>query len=88
MLVQALKYPLATNKNIGGFMLYILDTNQQTTRKLTQDLKSFGLNPHEWNLLREKSQEYRIESKQDQNFVFKGKASRKGKWDQLVLISI
>lgn len=69
-------------------MLYILDTNQQTTRKLSQDLKSFGLNPHEWNLLREKSQEYRIESKQDQNFVFKGKASRKGKWDQLVLISI
>lgn len=69
-------------------MLYILDSNQQTTKKLSQDLKSFGLNPIEWTLLKEKSQEYRIESKQDRDFVFKGRASRKGKWDQLVLLSI
>jgi hypothetical protein len=69
-------------------MLYILDSNQQTTKKLSLDLKSFGLNPQEWTLLREKSQDYRIESKQDQNFVFKGRASRAGKWNRLVLVSI
>jgi hypothetical protein len=68
-------------------MLYNLDFNLQTA-KLAKDLRSFGLNPQDWKLLREKSLEYRIESKKDQNFVFKGKVSRKGKWAQLVLVSI
>lgn len=59
--------------------------------KLNQDLKSFGLNPSEWNVLREKSSTYRIESKQDRQFVFKGKVKGKGpslKWQQLELISL
>jgi hypothetical protein len=68
-------------------MLHVLDINQQTDI-LSQDLKSYGLNPQDWKLLRERSQEDRIESKQDQNFVFKGKATAKGKWHQLVLVSI
>jgi hypothetical protein len=68
-------------------MFQILDSNQQTNQ-LSQDLKSFGLNPQDWSLLREKSEEYKIQSKQDQNFVFKGRASNKGRWNQLVLVSI
>lgn len=68
-------------------MLYTFDFNKQTA-KLAQDLRTFGLNPQDWRLLRERTQEYRIESKGDQNFVFKGKVSKKGKWSQLVLISI
>ncbi len=68
-------------------MLYVLDSNAHKNQ-LTEDLKSFGLNPQDWKLLRERSTEYRIESKEDRSFAFKGKASRKGKWSQLVLIGI
>jgi hypothetical protein len=68
-------------------MLYILDQNQQTA-DLSKELITFGLNPQDWNLVRERTSEYRIESKEDQDFIFKGKVSTKGKWEQLELMSI
>ncbi|MEZ0392793.1 MAG: hypothetical protein ACAH59_11305 [Pseudobdellovibrionaceae bacterium] len=58
---------------------------------LNQDLKAFGLNPSDWNVLREKSSIYRIESKEDRRFIFKGKAQRRGsalRWERLELVSI
>lgn len=64
-------------------------TNTQI--KLNRDLRAFGLNPSEWNILRERAPFYRVESRSDRNFVFKGKAKKKGstaKWEQLELISL
>jgi hypothetical protein len=68
-------------------MLYILDQNKQTA-DLSKELITFGLNPKDWTIIRERSTEYRIESKDDQNFIFKGKVSEKGQWEQLELMSI
>jgi hypothetical protein len=68
----------------------VLYTFDQKT-KLNQELKSFGLNPSEWNVLKEKSQIYRVQSKADRNFFFQGKVQKKGlnlKWKQLELVSI
>ncbi len=68
-------------------MLYILDQNKQN-ETLSKELISFGLNPKDWTLVRERSSEYRIQSKDDHDFIFKGKVSKKGKWEQLELVSI
>jgi len=68
-------------------MLFTLD--QRT--KLNQELKAFGLNPSEWNVLKERSQIYRVESKSDRSFAFKGQVQKKGptlKWKQLELVSL
>ena len=68
-------------------MLFILDSQIQ----LQSDLKNFGLNPTDWKILKDKSRDYKIQSKQDRNFVFKGRAQKKGariKWQQIELISI
>lgn len=58
---------------------------------LQSDLKSFGLNPIDWKILKEKSQVYRVQSKTDQTFAFIGDVGRKGrhmKWRKLALLSL
>lgn len=68
-------------------MLFNLDQNTY----LQRDLRSFGLNPNDWKVLKEKSQIYRVESKTDRNFIFKGSVKHKGsslKWDKLELAGI
>jgi hypothetical protein len=85
-----LKYPFAQQNNYGGAMLFIFDRNQDITQ-LHADLRNFGLNPNEWNLLRERSQTYKVQSKLDQSFIFLGKAAKKGKkfqWKKLELVSL
>lgn len=85
-----MKYPLAQQPDLGGLMLFLFDRNQDITQ-LHADLRNFGLNPNEWNLLRERSQTYKVQSKLDQTFIFLGKAAKKGKklqWKKLELISL
>lgn len=58
---------------------------------LRQDLNQFGLDPQEWNLIRESQKVYRIESLIDKNFAFTGRVYRKGtkvSWDQVTLLEI
>lgn len=58
---------------------------------LQQELKSFGLNPSDWKILKEQAQTYRVQSKEDRSFIFKGKVKKQGsllKWDKLELISL
>lgn len=75
---------------MGAKMLFILDQQKQISQ-LSQDLKSFGLNPSEWSVLKENSRRYLIRSKEDENFIFMGKAGRQGKqlkWKKLELASL
>lgn len=56
-------------------------------QELKQDLKSFGLNPEDWKLYPESSGFFRIESDDDQDFVFLGLSQNK-KWERIEVISL
>jgi hypothetical protein len=86
----SLNYCLSSQTHDGGFMLFTLDSKNQIN-DLNLDLRTFGLNPADWMVLKERSQTYRVKSKKDQNFIFQGKAQKKGKklsWELLELVSI
>lgn len=71
-------------------MLFVLNSNIQISQ-LHSDLKHYGLNPSDWRILKESSQVYKVQSRSDQNFVFVGRARRKGrqlKWKNLTLVSL
>ena len=71
-------------------MLFVSDQAFQT-RNLSHDLRNFGLNPQDWKILKERSATYKIQSKRDQDFVFAGRAKRKGArlaWEKIELISV
>lgn len=70
-------------------MLYLFSSHYHLT-DLKLGLKDFGLNPTEWVVLQEEPQTYKVRSKTDKNFMFQGKACRRGKklkWEKLELIS-
>jgi hypothetical protein len=58
---------------------------------LKNELKSYGLNPAEWNLRKLNKQRFKIVHIDDDNFYFVGKTKPKGptqQWATVQLISI
>ena len=71
--------------------MLVIGTHHGDLKSLERGLKKFGLNPQDWKIVREKSNFYRIQAIEDQNFIFKGRVTRKGRdltWKKLELASI
>ncbi len=65
--------------------------NERITTALLKDLNDFGLNPSDWRLIPQSTNQYRIESIHDDHFLFVGRVFRKGtkvSWDQISLVEI
>jgi hypothetical protein len=60
-------------------------------QELTKQLSTYGLNPAEWTLRPESLDLFKIQSKEDKNFFFVGKAEKKDAkihWISIELLSI
>lgn len=72
-------------------MRYLKKNKVNEMIELSQDLVSFGLNPRDWKLVRETEKTYRIESDEDEEFVFRGSAMKKkskSRWEQIEIVSL
>lgn len=63
-------------------MLAVLDLQE-----LKQDLKSFGLNPQDWRITPKDDGYFKIESDDDEDFVFLGLSQNK-KWERIEVLSL
>lgn len=57
--------------------------------ELQQDLKHFGLNPEDWQVVGETKKTYRILNETDPQFSFKGiKVTNKNSWEKIEFFSL
>lgn len=54
-------------------LMFHLKGDIMKIQELTKQLKTYGLNPQEWAIRREKANSYKIISRQDQELCFRGK---------------
>jgi hypothetical protein len=60
-------------------------------QELSKDLVSFGLNPRDWRLIKENEELYRIESEEDEDFVFMGSIIQRQKtkaWGKIEIANL
>lgn len=74
-------------------MTFQIQNNKTKTTfpDLKKSLVHFGLNPEDWKLEIEKELQFKIKSRHDQNFSFRGLAVRKKdqlQWDRVELYSL
>ena len=65
--------------------------SQMNLLKLSEQLKSFGLNPCEWSLERVQALHFILINKMDQNFALRGQLEYRNKtahWKSLEVISL
>jgi hypothetical protein len=61
----------------------MIDQTDYCLVNLKSDLSKFGLNPVEWSVFFDHSQNLKVRAKDDRNFMFRGQLKKQGKRLQL-----